>query len=35
VLGISTQILTALLSGTVAMAPVVEDGRRGYRFIGR
>jgi hypothetical protein len=29
------QLLQALLPGPVAMVPVVEDGRRGYRFTGQ
>ena len=33
--GRTRQLLTAMLSGPVAMAPVVEGGLRGYRFKGR
>jgi site-specific DNA recombinase len=33
--GRTRQILTAMLAGPVAMVPVIEDGRRGYRFTGR
>src|SRR5262249_37993812 len=29
------QLLGAMLSGPVPMVPVVENGRRGYRFKGR
>ena len=34
-IGRTRQLLGAMLAGPVPMVPVVEDGRRGYRFSGR
>lgn len=33
--GRTRQLLAAMLAGPVIMAPVVENGRRGYRFSGK
>ena len=33
--GRTRQLLGAMIAGPVAMVPIVEDGRRGYRFSGR